>query len=119
MGRVAQLFRPLAAVTARGAAASAHAPPASGFLTIGASTYIDPAGHYPLTPAPDGTPTLVVNDTDHHVTVITERDGGHDPTTDIVLAPGDRTETHRGRSVQVGWGRVMGAFQPQASLSRS
>ncbi|MFI9046557.1 hypothetical protein [Streptomyces sp. NPDC053427] len=114
MRRIAQLLRPLAAATATGAAAPGHAPPASGFLTIGAITYIDPIGHYPIDHPPDGTPTLVINDTDHHVTVVTERDHVPrrgptlTPITDIVLAPGSRTETRRGHSVQVGWGRVMG-----------
>ncbi|MFJ9851654.1 hypothetical protein [Streptomyces sp. NPDC101150] len=114
MRRITQLLRPLAAATTTGSAAPGHTPPASGFLTIGATTYIDPNGHYPIDHPPDGAPALVINDTDHYVTVVTERDRspgrGHDSThvADIVLAPGGRTETRRGHSVQVGWARVMG-----------
>ncbi|MFG2137318.1 hypothetical protein [Streptomyces sp. NPDC048650] len=120
MRRVAKLLKPLAAATATGAPAPGSALPASGFLTIGGTTYIDPAGHYPLGHLAGGSATLVINDTDQHITIVTESD--HDPcrdhdgaqgrapgrAADIVLAPGGRTETRRGHSVHVGWGRAMG-----------
>lgn len=109
------LLKPLAAATTLGAAAPGHTRPASGFLTIGTSTYIDPEGHYPIAHPPDGSPTLVINDTDRHVTVITERNHGPTTAPDIVVAPGDRIETFRGHSVQVGWGRVMGRDMGQVT----
>ncbi|MCK7626811.1 hypothetical protein MUU72_27550 [Streptomyces sp. RS10V-4] len=75
--------------------------PASGFLTIGRTTYINPAGAYPLFHTPDGSPTPVINDTDHPLTIVTERDHSPPPA-DLVLAPGERTETRRGDWVHVG-----------------
>ncbi|MEU9117558.1 hypothetical protein AB0D04_38955 [Streptomyces sp. NPDC048483] len=117
MRRLTKLLNPLAAATTAGTAAPGHGPPAKGFLTIGTTTYIDPAGQYPLHHPSDGTATLVINDTDHYVTVVTERDRRAEPDAgpdaapgtapDIALAPGARTETRQGCSVQVGWGRVM------------
>ncbi|MGW7488441.1 hypothetical protein [Streptomyces sp. NPDC054786] len=90
-------------------------PSASGFLTIGGTTYVDPDGSYPLDHRVDGSATLIINDTDQHVTIVTERDSrdphappGHTPLPDdtsrpdLVLAPGERTETRRGDSVRVG-----------------
>jgi hypothetical protein len=102
-------------------------PPASGFLTIGSTTYIDPHGIYPLDHRLTGSPTLVINDTDQPVTIVTERNRDHPPAAppphrsptdldlvltptaelvlapgaELVLAPGERTETRRGDSVQV------------------
>ncbi|MEV0369289.1 hypothetical protein AB0I10_05635 [Streptomyces sp. NPDC050636] len=132
MRRITQLFRPLAAAMTVGGAAPFCTPPASGFLTIGSTTYVDPAGSYPIDRSPDGAAILVINDTDRHIAIVTESDHGidisidvttdvttdistdvtgdstTDITADIVLAPGARTETRRGQTVQVGWGRVMG-----------
>ncbi len=92
-------------------------PPACGFLTIGGTTYIDPHGTYPLDHRLTGAPTLVINDTDQPITIVTERNHDHlpaappthrthadlvlTPATDLVLAPGERTETRRGDGVQV------------------
>ncbi|TJZ55852.1 hypothetical protein FCH28_11205 [Streptomyces piniterrae] len=98
MRRITQLLRPLAAATTFGGAVPEYAAPASGFLTIGSTTYVDPVGSYPLDRPPDGAATLIVNDTDHPITIITESDRS----ADIVLAPGTRTETRRGQAVRVG-----------------
>ncbi|WP_433856334.1 hypothetical protein [Streptomyces kronopolitis] len=90
---------------------------ASGFLTIGETTYIDPEGSYPLDHRADGSATLVINDTDHDIIIVTERNSHHSPappgdlaaqppaparTAGLVLAPGERTETREGDSVRVG-----------------
>ncbi|MFI9076862.1 hypothetical protein ACIGW8_10260 [Streptomyces sioyaensis] len=94
----------------------AHPPSsASGFLTIGGTTHIDPDGSYPLDHRADGSATLVINDTDRHITIVTERNSHHSPAPpadpfapapapapDLVLGPGERTETRRGDSVRVG-----------------
>ncbi|KUL51006.1 hypothetical protein ADL22_06870 [Streptomyces sp. NRRL F-4489] len=74
---------------------------ASGFLTIGNTTYINPAGTYPLFHTPDGSPTPVNNDTDRPLTILTERDHSPPPP-DLLLAPGERTDTRRGDWVHVG-----------------
>ncbi|MGY5127125.1 hypothetical protein [Streptomyces nigrescens] len=116
MRRIKKLLGPLAAPTAGGGPTSANPPPARGFLTIGGTTYIDPHGSYPLDHRLDGSATLIVNDTDHYITVVTERDccdppraearhaavPGDAPARDLVLAPGERAETWRGDSVRVG-----------------
>ncbi|MFE3773864.1 hypothetical protein [Streptomyces sp. NPDC059122] len=60
-----------------------------------------PDRHLPLFHAADGTLTLVINDTDHPITIITESDHSPPPA-DLILAPGERTETRRGDCVQVG-----------------
>ncbi|MEU7634741.1 MULTISPECIES: hypothetical protein [unclassified Streptomyces] len=105
MRHINRLLTPLAKATARTTsrtpAAPAHPSPASGFLTIGSTTYINPTGTYPLFHAADGTLTLVINDTDHPITIITESDHSPPPA-DLILAPGERTETRRGDCVQVG-----------------
>ncbi|GFE16911.1 hypothetical protein Sgleb_49580 [Streptomyces glebosus] len=54
-------------------ATSDNSPSARGFLTVGGTTYVDPHGSYPLTHRLDGSATLIVNDTDQYVTVVTER----------------------------------------------
>ncbi|MFF8897505.1 hypothetical protein ACF082_08470 [Streptomyces lydicus] len=85
--------------------------PASGFLTIGGTRYVDPAGSYPLDHRIDGSATLIINDTDHPVTIVTERHRDHPPTAppspadhppSLVLAPGERIETRQGDSVRIG-----------------
>lgn len=116
MRRIRKLLGPLTAATGGGRPTSDNAPSARGFLTIGGTTYIDPHGSYPLDHRLDGSATLIVNDTDHYLTVITERDccdpprptarhtavPGAAPARDLVLAPGERAETWRGDSVRVG-----------------
>ncbi|MEV7378447.1 hypothetical protein [Streptomyces lydicus] len=86
-------------------------PPASGFPTIGRTTYVDPVGSCPLDHRIDGSATLIINDTDQPVTIVTERHRGHPPTAppspadhppSLVLAPGERIETRRGDSVRIG-----------------
>ncbi|WP_411135261.1 hypothetical protein [Streptomyces sp. C10] len=117
MRRIRKLLGPLAAATTgSGGPTSDNTPSARGFLTIGGTTYIDPHGSYPLDHRLDGSATLIVNDTDHYVTVVTERDccdpsrpaarptavPGDTPGRDLVLAPGERAETWRGDSVRLG-----------------
>ncbi|MGW1372720.1 hypothetical protein ACWD6P_00350 [Streptomyces sp. NPDC002446] len=103
----------LATLTPKSGPTPPCAPSASGFLTIGATTYIDPHGIYPLDHRMAGAPTLIANDTDHPIAIVTERNHGHLPAvpwppsshlspTDLVLAPGERTETRRGDCVHVG-----------------
>ncbi|WP_329151308.1 hypothetical protein OIU91_28685 [Streptomyces sp. NBC_01456] len=112
--------RPLARFTATTSddATDPHTPStASGFLTIGGTTYIDPEGSYPLDHRADGSATLIINDTDRHLTIVTERNSHHSPAppgdpaapsptpapaAGLVLAPGERTETRQGDSVRVG-----------------
>ncbi|GGU56184.1 hypothetical protein GCM10010211_21290 [Streptomyces albospinus] len=101
MGYWNKLLAPLAKSPARTPATPTITPTASGLLTIGTTTYINPAGSYPIYHAADGTLTTIVNDTDHPITIVTERDHSPPPA-DIVLAPGERTETGRGDCVQVG-----------------
>ncbi|UZJ31348.1 hypothetical protein [Streptomyces endophytica] len=109
MNRIRTLLVPLA----NRPHADASPPPtghlASGFLTIGTTTYIDPHGIYPLDHRSDGTPTVIINDTTHPITILTESNRSHPataPPTDLppplVLAPGERTETRRGDGVRVG-----------------
>ncbi|MFE6743356.1 hypothetical protein [Streptomyces tubercidicus] len=116
MRRLKQLLRPLPATPTDNAPTSPNPPPTKGFLTIGGTTYIDPHGTYPLAHHLDGSATLIINETDHYITVVTERDHDygrdhHDPPPvppargtqrDLVLAPGERAETWRGDSVRVG-----------------
>ncbi|GAO08945.1 hypothetical protein TPA0598_04_05810 [Streptomyces lydicamycinicus] len=73
MRRVKRLLGGRAATTTGGGATSDNSPLARGFLTIGGTTYVDPQGSYPLTHRLDGSATLIVNDTDQYVTVVTER----------------------------------------------
>lgn len=112
--------RPLtrfAGIPSDGPADSRTPATASGFLTIGDTTYIDPEGSYPLDHRADGSATLVINDTDRDITIVTERSSHHspappgDPTApapapapaaSLVLAPGERAETRDGDSVRVG-----------------
>ncbi|WP_275464653.1 hypothetical protein [Streptomyces noursei] len=105
MRRINQLLTPLTKAAARTATRTSSIPelpaPASGFLTIGSTTYINPAGTYPLFHAADGTPTRVINDTDHPLTILTESERSPSAA-DLILAPGERTETRRGDCVQVG-----------------
>ncbi|QHC21043.1 hypothetical protein [Streptomyces sp. GS7] len=96
-----RLLAPLAKSPAEPSTVPDPTPTASGFLTIGATTYINPTGTYPIFHATDGSLTAIINDTDHHITIVTEREHSPPPT-DIVLAPGERTETGRGDCVQVG-----------------
>ncbi|MEW1660386.1 hypothetical protein [Streptomyces sp. NPDC093707] len=101
MRHLARLLTPLAKA-ALGAPADPEPPaPASGFLTIGSTTYINPVGTYPLLHSADGTPTPVINDTDHPVTILTESNHALPPPA-LVLTPGERTETRRGNGVRVG-----------------
>ncbi|GAU68152.1 hypothetical protein SSP35_06_02400 [Streptomyces sp. NBRC 110611] len=110
MRRITTLFGSLGAAASRDTAVGVASAPASGFLTIGGTTYIDPGGgSYPIDHSVDGCATLIVNDTDRLITIITERNHhppssgpGHAPPPAIVLAPGERTETWTGDSVQVG-----------------
>ncbi|MEU9119441.1 hypothetical protein AB0C96_06205 [Streptomyces sp. NPDC048506] len=107
---MAKLLGPLTAAPSRGAPGALTSASARGFLTIGGTTYIDPGGgSYPLDHGIDGSATLVVNDTDQHITIITERNHhapaaapAHAPPPVVVLAPGERTETRTGDSVLVG-----------------
>ncbi|SHK78836.1 hypothetical protein [Streptomyces yunnanensis] len=101
MRRINRLLTPLARAATRTSAAPTQPATASGFLTIGSTTYINPTGTYPLFHAADGTPTPIINDTDHPLTIITESDHSPPPA-DLILAPGERTETRRGDCVQVG-----------------
>lgn len=115
MSRWKKLLSPLAASTADDRPALNTPSPASGFLTIGGTTYIDPDGSYPLDHRADGSATLIINDTDRHIAIVTERNSHHSPappsdtsgpapapSPGLVLAPGERTETRRGDSVRVG-----------------
>ncbi|MEV5479670.1 MULTISPECIES: hypothetical protein [Streptomyces] len=115
MSRWKRLLGPLAATTADGRPALNTPSSASGFLTIGGTTHIDPEGSYPLDHRADGSATLIINDTDRHITIVTERNSHHSPAPpadpsdpapapppDLVLGPGERTETRRGDSVRVG-----------------
>ncbi|MFI1305653.1 hypothetical protein [Streptomyces sioyaensis] len=115
MPRWKKLLTPLAGSPADDRPALNTPTSATGFLTIGDTTYIDPDGSYPLDHRADGSATLIVNDTDRHITIVTERNSHHSPappsdpsapapapTPDLVLAPGERTETRRGVSVRVG-----------------
>ncbi|WP_369356761.1 hypothetical protein [Streptomyces sp. cg2] len=113
MRRISQLLTPLtktgsktgsktaSKVATRAPAAPAPTAPATGFLTIGSTTYINPTGTYPLLHAPDGALTPIANDTDRPITIITESDLSPPPPA-LVLAPGERTETRSGDCVQVG-----------------
>lgn len=76
MRRVKRLLGDRAAVTVGSGATSDNSPSARGFLTVGGTTYVDPHGSYPLAHRLDGTATLIVNDTDQYVTVVTERGRG-------------------------------------------
>ncbi|MFE1773004.1 hypothetical protein [Streptomyces sp. NPDC059008] len=114
MRRIGEL---LARVLPKSGPTPPFTPPASGFLTIGSTTYIDPHGIYPLDHRLTGSPTLVINDTDQPVTIVTERNRDHPPAAppphraptdlvltpvaELVLAPGERTETRRGDGVHV------------------
>lgn len=110
MRRVKQLLGGRVTVTSDGAPTSDtsdtsdNSPLARGFLTIGGTTYVDPHGSYPLAHCLDGSATLIVNDTDRYITVITERsrEQGCGLGGELVLAPGERAETWRGDSVRVG-----------------
>lgn len=110
MRRMNRLLGPLAAATARGGPVPVQPPTASGFLTIGGTTYIDPdSGNYPLDHPADGSAVLIINDTDHPVTIITERNRhapsaapAHAPPAQLVIAPGQRMETRWGDCVQIG-----------------
>ncbi|MFF3543667.1 hypothetical protein [Streptomyces platensis] len=74
MRRVRKLLGGRAAATVGGGTTSDNSSSARGFLTIGGTTYVDPHGSYPLAHHLDGSATLIVNDTDQYVTVVTERD---------------------------------------------
>ncbi len=75
MRRMKRLLGHRAAVPPGDASTSGNSPSARGFLAIGGTTYVDPHGSYPLAHHLDGSGTLIVNDTDQYVTVVTERDG--------------------------------------------
>ncbi|MCF3177869.1 hypothetical protein IPZ61_31720, partial [Streptomyces sioyaensis] len=79
MSRWKRLLSPRAAITADDRPALNTPSPASGFLTIGGTTYIDPDGSYPLDHRADGSATLIINDTDRHITIVTERNSHHSP----------------------------------------
>ncbi|BDM67246.1 hypothetical protein HEK616_07330 [Streptomyces nigrescens] len=109
MHRIRTLLAPLANRPQTDASAPLTNPSASGFLTIGTTTYIDPHGTYPLDHRSDGTPSVIINDTTHPITILTESNHSHpatapptDPLPPLVLAPGERTETRRGDGVRVG-----------------
>ncbi|WP_310727582.1 hypothetical protein [Streptomyces sp. N2A] len=109
MNRIRTLLAPLATRVHADASPPLTGPLASGFLTIGATTYIDPHGTYPLDHRPDGTPTVVINNTTHPITILTESNHSHPATAPpndlpppLVLTPGERTETRRGDGVRVG-----------------
>ncbi|MFD8548438.1 hypothetical protein [Streptomyces sp. NPDC059649] len=109
MHRIRTLLAPLTKRPQPGASPLPVTPLASGFLTIGTTTYIDPHGTYPLDHRPDGTPTIIINDTTHPLTILTESDNSHPATArphnlppPLVLAPGERTKTRRGDGVRVG-----------------
>lgn len=80
MRRIKKLLSPLTAATTRARAAPHATPSASGFLTIGTTTYIDPRGSYPLDHRLNGFATLIINDTNHHITIVTERNHNDPPT---------------------------------------
>ncbi|WP_274915673.1 hypothetical protein [Streptomyces sp. WZ-12] len=101
MRRITRLLSPLLKAAAGAPTVPEHPTTASGFLTIGGTTYINPAGTYPVYHSADGTPTLIINDTDHPLIIITERDHSPAPP-DLLLTPGERIETRRGDCVQVG-----------------
>jgi len=73
MRRVKRLLGGRAAGRVGTGATSDNSPSARGFLTVGGTTYVDPHGSYPLAHRLDGSATLIVNDTDQYVTVVTER----------------------------------------------
>ncbi|MFG2892815.1 hypothetical protein [Streptomyces sp. NPDC048248] len=74
---MARLFEPLAAATTAYWAVPDRGPVASGFLTIGRTTYVDPAGSYPIDHhRADGSATVIINDTNRHVVIVTVRDRG-------------------------------------------
>ncbi|GAB7033485.1 hypothetical protein AB0G35_01615 [Streptomyces sp. NPDC021749] len=108
MHRIRPLLKPFAKRPRPGPASLPNTQLASGFLTIGATTYIDPQGTYPLDHRPDGTPTVIINDTTHPITILTESNDAHPATAHpndlpppLALAPGERTETRRGDGVRV------------------
>ncbi|MFD7106653.1 hypothetical protein [Streptomyces celluloflavus] len=107
--RIPRLLEPLTAATARSGAAPGCALAASGFLTIGGTTYVDPSGSYPIDQLTDRPTTLIINDTDRHITIVTERDRGgftdggqRTEPVEVVLPPGGRAEVTHGHSVQIG-----------------
>ncbi|MGW2408237.1 hypothetical protein ACWCXK_27410 [Streptomyces sp. NPDC001739] len=109
MNRIRTLLAPLATRLHADPPPPPTVPLASGFLTIGTTTYIDPHGTYPLDHRSDGTPTVVINNTTHPITILTESNPSHPATAPpndlpppLVLAPGERTETRRGDGVRVG-----------------
>lgn len=79
MRRMKRLLGDRAAGRVGSGVTSDNSPSARGFLTVGGTTYVDPHGSYPLAHGLDGSATLIVNDTDQYVTVVTERgrDRGH------------------------------------------
>ncbi len=77
MRRMARLLEPLTAATTAYWAVPDRGPVASGFLTIGRTTYVDPAGSYPIDHhRADGSATVIINDTNRHVVIVTESDRG-------------------------------------------
>ncbi|BCK71214.1 hypothetical protein Srufu_051670 [Streptomyces libani subsp. rufus] len=73
MRRVKRLLGGRSAGMVGSGATSDNSPSVRGFLTVGGTTYVDPHGSYPLAHRLDGSATLIVNDTDQYVTVVTER----------------------------------------------
>ncbi|GAA5613823.1 hypothetical protein CP981_13605 [Streptomyces platensis] len=73
MRRVKRLLGGRSAGMVGSGSTSDNSPSARGFLTVGGTTYVDPHGSYPLAHRLDGSATLIVNDTDQYVTVVTER----------------------------------------------
>ncbi|WP_407553134.1 hypothetical protein QOM21_24165 [Streptomyces sp. Pv4-95] len=74
---MARLLEPLTAATTAYWAVPDRGPVASGFLTIGRTTYVDPAGSYPIDHhRADGSATVIINDTNRHVVIVTESDRG-------------------------------------------